>query len=62
MSPRIGAGSDAVGSASRLAGHHSFYLGYAVAICLLLAGWTWFPLLLTVIWALIAGIRLLIRR
>jgi hypothetical protein len=36
------------------------YFGYAVAVCLL-AGWTWFPLPLTVIWALIAGLRLLIR-
>jgi hypothetical protein len=37
------------------------YSGYAVAVCLLLAGWTWFPLPLTVLWALIAGLRLLIR-
>lgn len=36
------------------------YAGYAVAICLL-AGWTWFPLQLTVIWALAAGVRLLTR-
>jgi hypothetical protein len=37
------------------------YLGYAVAAPCLLAGWTWFPLPLTVIWALVAGVRLLIR-
>jgi hypothetical protein len=37
------------------------YSGYAVTVCLLLAGWTWFPLPLTVLWAIIAGLRLLIR-
>jgi len=37
------------------------YFGYAVAALCLLAGWTWFPLPITVIWALTAGVRLLIR-
>jgi len=36
------------------------YAGYAVAVSLLLAGWTWFPFLLMVIWALIAGLRTLL--
>ena len=34
--------------------------GYIVAGLLVLAGWTWFPLPLTVLWALVAGVRLLL--
>lgn len=36
------------------------YAGYAVALSLLLAGWTWFPLPLMAIWALVAGLRSLL--
>jgi len=34
--------------------------GYGVAFLLVLGGWTWFPLPLAVLWAMTAGVRLLL--